>query len=295
MESKHKAGLKSLVRGVYDVQKLRIMAGNRLVGNFKAKLGQKPSMPEEEMDAKGKKILKDLRAQYRKITDGVAVFPSKRKFTGEGLITEYTELCLIAQYLDLESHEQQHFRRLEPNLADFPIWTQWLKGVKGCGPAMAGVIISEIDIHKARYVSSLWKFAGLDVASDGQGRSRKAAHLVKMSYTNAKGEQAERNSITFNPFLRTKSLGVLGPSFLRSGSAYAKIYYDYKQRLENRDDWKEKTKLHRHNASIRYMIKMFYLDLYKVWRKLEGLPVAAPYHEAKLGIFHGTARTGTDG
>ena len=290
MENKHKAGLKSLVRGVYDIRKLRIMAGNRLVGNFKAKLGLQPSMPEDAMDAKGKKILKDLRAQYRKITDGVAVFPSKRQFIGAGLITEYTELCLIAQYLDLESHEQQHFRRLEPNLADFPIWTQWLEHVKGCGPAMAGVLISEIDITKARYASSLWKYCGLDVASDGHGRSRKAEHLVTVQYTNAKGEPAERNSITFNPFLKTKLTGVLGASFLRvKDSPYAKMYYEYKHRLESHEKYKEVTKLHRHNMAIRRMIKRFLADLYVQWRTLEGLPVAPEYHEAVLGHRHHAA------
>lgn len=285
----NKAGLKTIVHSVYDIQKLRIQMGNRIVSNFKAKLGQKPSMPEEEMDAEGKKILADLRVHYRKITDGVKVFPSQKKFVGDEIITSYTELCLLSQYLDLESYEQQHFRRLEAVLADFSIWTDWLKGVKGCGPAMAGVLISEIDIHKARYASSLFKYAGLDVASDGQGRSRKAEHLVKIQYTNAKGEQAERNSITFNPFLKTKAVGVLGPSFLRSGSEYAKFYYDYKHRLENHDTWKEKTKLHRHNAAIRKMIKAFLADLYVQWRTLENLPVAAPYHEAMLGHVHRAA------
>lgn len=290
MENTHRAELKSLVRSVYDIQKLRIQMGNRLVANFKAKLGLKPSMPEDEMDAKGKKILKDLRVQYRRITDGVTVFPSKRKFTGEGLITEYTELCLIAQYLDLESHEQQHFRRLEPNLTDFPIWTEWLEQVKGCGPAMSGVIISEIDIHKARYVSSLWKLAGLDVASDGRGRSRREEHLVKVQYTNKKGEQDERNSITFNPTLKTKLTGVLGPSFLRvKDSPYARVYYEYKHRLESHEKYKDVTKLHRHNMAIRKMVKRFLADLYVQWRTLEGLPVALEYHEAVLGHVHHAA------
>ena len=45
---------------------------------------------------------------------------------------------------------------------------------------MAGVLISEFDIHRARYPSSMWKYAGLDVARDGRGRSRKAEHLVEV-------------------------------------------------------------------------------------------------------------------
>ena len=286
----NKAGLKTVVHSVYDIQKLRIQMGNRIVANFKAKLGQKPSMPEKKMDPDARKILADLRNHYRKITDGIKVFPSQKKFVGDEIITSYTELCLLSQYMDLESYEQQHFRRLESVLVDFPIWTEWMKGVKGCGPAMAGVLISEIDIHKARYASSLFKYAGLDVAGDGRGRSRKAGHLVKVQYTNAKGEQAERDSITFNPFLKSKLIAVLGSSFLRvKDSPYAQVYYEYKHRLENHEKYKDVTKLHRHNMAIRYMIKRFLVDLYVQWRTLEKLPVAPEYHEAILGHVHRAA------
>jgi len=70
------SNLKTMVRGAYDIQKLRIQMGNRIVMNFKAKLGQESSAPEEEMDEDGKRILKDLRVRYRKITDGVTNFLS---------------------------------------------------------------------------------------------------------------------------------------------------------------------------------------------------------------------------
>jgi hypothetical protein len=52
------------------------------------------------------------------------------------------------------------------------------------------------------------------------------------------------------------------------------------------DAHKEKSKGHRHNMAIRYMIKIFLIDLYKNWRALEGLPVAPSYAEAKLGKIH---------
>ena len=45
--------LRTLVRGIYNIQKLRIQMGNRLVGNFKVKLGQAPSEPESTLDKKG--------------------------------------------------------------------------------------------------------------------------------------------------------------------------------------------------------------------------------------------------
>jgi len=284
------SNLRTVVRGMYDVQKIRVMMGNRIVANFKAKLGQEPSKSEDELDPEGKAILADLRKSFAKITDGVTAYPKRKDFKGDELISDFTEFVLIAQYLTLEQQEQQHLKNLKAVLDDYPIFVRFLKDIKGIGPAMAGVIISEIDITKAKYPSSLWAYAGLDVASDGRGRSRRTEHLIKRKYQNKEGEEAERNSITFNPFLKTKLVGVLASSFLRAGdNKYSQIYRDYKNRLENRPDLAESSKARRHNMALRYMIKMFLLDLYNVWRPIEGLPVAPPYQEAKLGHKHSRA------
>ena len=281
------ANLRTVVRGVYDIQGLRIQMGNRIVAQFKSKLGQAPSKPEAEMDAEGKKILADLRKRYRKITDGVSTFPRQANFKGDELISSYTELCLLSQYVQLEEAEARHFKHLGQILKGFPIYTQWLQDIKGVGPAMAGVIVAEIDISRAEYPSSIWKYAGLDTGPDGKGRSRRKEHLVKVKYLNKDQQEAERDSITFNPFLKTKLVGVLAGSIIKAGEGpYSKIYYDYKHRLENRPDWAETTKGHRHRAAARYMIKRLLADLYIAWRDLEGLPVAPEYSEAKLGIQH---------
>ena len=48
------------------------------------------------------------------------------------------------------------------------------------------------------------------------------------------------------------------------------FYDNYKNRLENSPAHTEKSKGHRHNMAIRYMVKMFIIDLYKVWRTVEG-------------------------
>lgn len=292
-----RAQLKTLVRGAYDVQKLRIMMGNRIVANFKAKLGQGPGEKESAtLDEEGKAILADLRERYRKLTDGVKTFPVPKSFKGDEVISTYTELCLLAQYVSLEKDEAQHFRRMGKVLREYPIFNEFLDGVKGIGPAMAGVIVSEIDIHKARYASSLWKYAGLDVAPDGAGRSRRKEHLVDCEYIDKDGKPATRVGITFNPFLKTKLLGVLGASFLKARSPYRELYDNYKTRMENHERYgvhrdKEKdekghvvtSKGRRHNMAIRYMVKMFLIDLYKAWRELERLPVHDPYAQAKLG------------
>jgi len=283
----NKGMLKILARGAYDTQQLRIQMGNRVVANFRSKLGLQPSDSEEQLDLEGKEILKELRANYDRIADAMGAM-SKKKFKGDGVISSYTEFSLLAQYFELDESEKQHFKRLKGVLTDFPIFTEFLDGVKGVGPAMAAVIISEIDIHKARHASSIWKYAGLDVGPDGRGRSRRGEHLVKVAYEDKDGAQQERNSITFNPFLKTKLIGVLGGSFLKSKSPYAEIYYNTKNRLENHAVYKDVSKGHRHNMAIRKMVKLFLVDLYTKWRTLEGLPVSAPYAEAKLGLKHGS-------
>jgi len=286
------SNLKTIVRGAYDIQKNRIQTGNRLVGNFKAKLGQAPSEKEDTIDKEGQQVLLNLRRAHKLLTEGVASFPRQATFKGDEVISDYTELCLVDNYLELEAQEKNHFKRLGHILKDYPIYTEFLDGVRGIGPAMAGVIISEIDITKAEYPSSLHKYAGLDVASDGQGRSRRKEHLEDSEYKDKEGKVQTKKGITFNPFLKTKLTGVLGASFLKQPPekcVYRKIYDDYKHRLEHMDAHKEKSKGHRHNMAIRYMIKMFLIDLYNEWRPLEGLPVAPTYIEAKLGKVHGKA------
>jgi hypothetical protein len=374
-----KEQLRTMVRSGYDLQKLRIQMGNRIVGNWKVRHGQLPGEKEDSLDKEAKEILAVLRDEYERITDSLLRFPTRKKFQSNEIISDYTQLCLVASYVETLSNENSQFKRLKWILQDYPIWTEWLEHVSGCGERMAGVIIGEVDIHKAEYPSSLWAYAGLDVVTKWQlqgtkvavanlakhpplialpkeinsivedgdkctvagadlvgyftnmedppsvlpesekatdtrtiaiiamnidghkveatyrmfafgGRSRRQEHLVDVEYKNKKGEIATRKSLTFNPWLKTKLIGVLGPCFMRSPtSQYKGIYYDYRNRLENNPKHADKSDGHRHNMAIRYMIKRFLVDLYREWRTLEGLPVAPEYSEAKLGITHGKA------
>lgn len=283
------SNIRVMVRGAYDIQKLRIQMGNRIVANWKAKLGQAPNATEETLDEAEKSLLDNLRESYKKLADGVATLPRQSTFKGDELISTYTELVLIDQYIGLEKQEATQFSRLGNVLKDFPIYNEFLVNVYGIGPAMAGVILSEINIHAAEYPSSLWKYAGLDVAGDGQGRSRRKEHLVESTYIDADGVEQKKNGISFNPFLKTKLVGVLGSSFIKQSAAkcqYRKIYDDYKHRLENSPAHADKSKGHRHNMAVRYAVKRFLADLYVAWRTLEGLPVANEYSVDKLGIVH---------
>jgi hypothetical protein len=280
--------LRAIVRGTYDLQKLRIMIGNRIVSNFRAKLGQNPGEPLTDKESEA--LIKRIRLEYSRITDGLLKLPTPKNFKGTEVISQYTELALVHQYETLLKQEEDSFKHLQKILSLSEFYEEWLSHVKGCGPKIAGIILSEIDIHKAEYPSSIHAYAGLDVGPDSRGRSRRKEHQVTRTYTDKEGNQQTKQSITFNPFLKTKLIGVLGPSFLKSKSPYADYYYNYRRRLENHPAHQDKTKAHRHNMAIRYMVKRFLIDLYKAWREHEELPVAPEYSEAKLGIQHGKAQ-----
>jgi hypothetical protein len=152
--------------------------------------------------------------------------------------------------------------------------------------------------------------AGLDVAADGRGRGRGrfAEHLVEREYINKSGKAAKRMGLTFNPFLKTKLVAVLGSSLVKQSaesSPYRAIYDAYKHRLETSPSMQAKQVQlaaeakdkgnkympvgHRHAMAVRYMIKRLLADLYVEWRTLAGLAVAPEYSEAKQGLKHGSA------
>lgn len=238
--------LRLTVRSLYDVQKLRIEMSNR------------------------------LSAQQR-----------------IGVLTEEWNLRCQAHQRRLEVAELEMEKDLKALLKLEPIWPGFLIGVKGCGTRMGGVIVSEVgDPGRFDTVSKLWAYCGLHV-KDGRAARRK------------KGEKANWNS-----FLKTKLLGVLGDCFIKCNSPYREYYDNYKNRLINRPcpltpgehkkalrgqeetaalaklEQNGCTKGHMHNKAVRYMIKMFMLDLYVEWRKMNGLPVRPPYSEEYLGKVH---------
>lgn len=183
------------VRGAYDLQGLRIQMGNRLCAQFKAKLGLKPGQAEKDSEEEIQKALDLLRSSYQKITDGVVTkrdLIPRGKFKGDELISDYTEFVLVHQYLAIEKEEKRHFIFFKDTLEQFPIYNQFLEPTKGIGVTMAGVILSEFDIHAAKYASSLWRYAGLDVAWDGRGRSKNVKHLVPTIHYKSREEGEER-------------------------------------------------------------------------------------------------------
>lgn len=281
---------KALIRNLYDIQKGRIETGNRIVAEIKARMGQEPSRKEDEIDPEAKRYLQIARQEYSRLADAFVLNKTSQFFKADlsecTVVTDVAMLIFTSIYVQQLEYEERMEKVIAKIVEQQPIWHAFLKDVKGCGPLMSSVIITEFDIRKAERISQFWSYAGLDVAPDGRGRGRYKEHLRDVEYTDKDGKEATKKGITFNPFLKTKLVGVLGSCFLRTDGQYRKVYDDYKHRIENHEKHKDKSKGHRHNMAIRYMMKIFLQDLWLAWRELEGMEVTAPYHEAVLGHKH---------
>ncbi|HEX8836274.1 MAG TPA: hypothetical protein VF748_05000, partial [Candidatus Acidoferrum sp.] len=64
--------LRVMVRGAYDLQKLRIQMGLRLCANFRARLGTPEVSDEGELSNEALGIIAQLKQSYGRLTDGVA-------------------------------------------------------------------------------------------------------------------------------------------------------------------------------------------------------------------------------
>ncbi len=316
--------------GVYDFQVMRMQAGLRLSANFRSRLGLNPkdpvkqaeeppdTVPEEDSEetVAAKKIIEELRKEYVRMCEGVAkkrTIPTEKGFKGGELISTYAELQLIDQYFEIEKQESKMFRQLGSALDKLPIWTNYLQNVVGIGPAMASVLVSYFDIYKAHHPSLFWAYAGLDVAKDGRGRSRREEHLIMRQYKAKDGTIKSKKSVTYEPWLKARLLGAMAVSFMRQPNCPWKAVYDgYRHRLETdpgryrvtTNFYKKAYKagdprvnemwppLRIHRASMRYMVKQFLAEFWREWRIIEGLPLnpykpdsrTGTYAEDKLGM-----------
>lgn len=193
---------------------------------------------------------------------------------------EADKLALKAREEILHKQEKDSLKDVASCLKRFPFYTKVLKDkvrYRGIGPTMAGVILSEFDINIAVNPTQFWVFAGLAVVEAEDPKN--PGQMIKRRQMLVKGQKS-----TFNTFLKSKLVGVLGDVLIKLKSPWTAYYYQKKNDLEQRG-WGASL-LHRHRASVRYMIKMLLVDIWRQWRKHEGLPLKPTYSEAKFGA-HG--------
>ncbi len=173
------------------------------------------------------------------------------------------------------------------NASDDPA-IEWMRSIRGVGPVISTGIFSEIDISKANYAGSLWRFAGLD-----------------STIVWKKGEKRP-----FNAQLKLYCY-YLGESFVKQGNFYRKVYRDrkvYETEMNEKCAYADQARDYAakinykpgsnpfklaaegkfapfvlHNRARRYAVKLFLSHLHSVWREGLGLTVARPFAIEHLG------------
>lgn len=329
----YKIRLRALLDNFYDVQKLRIQMGNRIVAAFfgysemsknrtselvKAEKSGEEKFKSLEVDSKKIDIL-ILEYNYiidfanrnrddfniikdQKLTDATVKYISnmrdknidniiKRADAAKQLnkIKNACDMRMVEAYVNLKNNEAEIGKMLEREVKKHPMWDYFFADVRGCGFTMAAICLAYFDVHTARHASSCWKYAGLDVCvnDDGvaEGRSRK--HRSSQTYIDKEGNTQYTVGLGYNPFVKTKLVGVLGDSFIKAHGghedSYGQIYRDCKHRYDNSEKHADKTKLHKHRMAVRYMVKQFIRDMWYAWRDLEGYELEEYYEVAVLG------------
>jgi hypothetical protein len=281
--------LRSIVNGIYDLQQLRISMGNRIVSSFRIKLGIKPSEDKKKRNKEADKLLKAIRKEYKRITDGIVKITTKFKIPEDtSLIASVAEIMLIKQYEDVLSCEETVFADMAAIVKTRPLWSAVFEHVKGVGPVVAGFLMAYVDIVKAETVSKLWYYVGYGVEKDGFATSRRKEHLIEVEYEDKEGKIQTKWVIHHNPTVRSKLAFVLSRGLITARDHYyLESYLPYKNRIQSMPKHKDKKAAHINNMAKRKAVKDFLRDIWPHWRELEGLPATPPYSEAKLGIKHG--------
>ena len=292
----------------YDVQKARIEIGNRICASYYTQMGVKPGTKKADtLSAEELKILKNFEDEYNLITDALVdnrsgkvakIIASHQVADNSGNLVQlskirsYSDFALIAHYIHHKEDEIALKKALEMKLPEYPIYTEFLSNIRGVGPLMAGVIISYFDPYVAKYSSSFIKYAGLDpvVTLDEEGnlkvhgRTNHEEDLILRDYVSKKtGKVEQKKSTTYNPFVKTKLVGVLADCFIKAKSDYATCFYDRMHRLNNNVETADLPYGRKVKIANRYMINQFLKDLFVAYRRTEGLPVPLSYEEEFLG------------
>ena len=173
-----KQQIRCLISNVYDLQKLRISAGNRLVQSFYIQLGIEPSTSPDEVGKDEAKLIDKLKQDYKRITDAIGGSEFEYKTIksairgmnkGESpldIIHDEVDYKLVESYMFLLKSEEEAIKVLDKYVKNHPLWGTFFEPIKGCGTLMSAVCIAYLDPYKAKYPSSFFRYCGLDTVQD---------------------------------------------------------------------------------------------------------------------------------
>jgi hypothetical protein len=273
--------LRKCVRFFYDMQKLRIATAHRTRGDVLPDGEENPTEPPPKGEMS--------RIELHEIDQEILALRAKQIHTTEkGVMTDIKALLGTMPFYVKVLSDKERFR--------------------GLGPTMAAVILSEFDIHRSDTVSKMWAFAGLapipayrckvthellepTAVAGGlyvyrsrreiAGAQQEPLGPADVYYSGETMRPRRGEKLPYNAWLRTKLIGVLGDSLIKANSPWRKCY-DNRKHARVTAGW-GKNDGHRHMDAKRYMVKMLLLEIYKEWRKHEGLPVRESYQDGKIG------------
>lgn len=204
------------------------------------------------------------------------------------------------------NEERDLLRLLSERIARHPAWP-WLERVRGIGPSLAARLLARLEIERAPTPSSFWSYCGLATVaaqlyrcqqcefelSLAAGRHVRAGHrapisgqpcggtLVPAGEGSRRVAQPRPTRGESAPYDREakKLCYLIGISFVRQGDAYKRYYNEQRARLDvAKPEWIPRR---RHLTALRMTEKLFLAHLWLVWREQLGLPITAPYADAR--------------
>lgn len=248
--NQYRSQIRTILRTIDDYQNLRIRTGNRL---------KKKADGTDQKDA----------------TENVAD------------VTTESILNSVDLFDDTIAIEDKLTKQLEGIVKKTNEWKLYFKDIKGIGPKMAAIIISEIDPQKAETVSKIWQYAGMN-SGMVLGKKKEKDGSVVVTGDMVRGDRPTSGYVLpYNKYLKTAVAGKIATQLMMAKNPkYTKIYEGAKNFYATNPKWKDATKAHIHRAAIRKMVKQFLADYYAFVRPLYGLEVRVPYAEEKMGIVH---------
>ena len=173
----NKQQIRCLISNVYDIQKLRIASGNRIVQSFYIQLGVNPSESPDNAEKEQKKMIDQLKKEYQRITDGmvengvslkrqIKTLQADKEENPLELIRNDMDYKLMDSYMMLHKSEDEAIKILDKYVQAHPLYEAFFKDIKGCGTLMSAICIAYLDPRKANHVSSFFKYCGLDTVQD---------------------------------------------------------------------------------------------------------------------------------
>jgi len=193
---------------------------------------------------------------------------------------------VLAEILPLEKHLKRAGEKqlLKVNMPIIPV----VMGIKGIGPILAAELVTLLDIYKAKYPSSFWKFVGWHVSQKdryvkgvkggGHKHLRSVMYLINTSMMRCGNED-----YTVEYYRRRANTDNSEKTVLHRPRLSKEDKKNGKKSEYVETAWKDVDPLRRHLDALRVMGKHFLADLWWVWRTLEGLPTPPLFVEEHLG------------